>query len=140
MDLELVVMVGIQGSGKTTWVAAHLAATHAVVSKDHWPHARDREALQRRLVSHLLATGRSVVVDNTSPSPADRAALVSIGHARGATVRAVFLDTPFPVCLARNAARAGRARVPVAGMLATRSRLVPPAAAEGFDQVDVVRT
>jgi predicted kinase len=139
MDPELVVMVGIQGSGKTAWVAGHLSGTHAVVSKDHWPRARDREALQRRLVSQLLAAGRSVVVDNTSPSPQDRAALIGVGHARGASVRAVYLDTPFGVCLARNAARAGRARVPVAGMLATRRRLVPPTAAEGFDQVDVIR-
>jgi predicted kinase len=140
MDPEVVVMVGIQGSGKSAWVTAHLAATHAVVSKDNWPHARDLEALQRRLVSHLLAADRSVVVDNTSPSPADRAALVSIGHARGSRVRAVFLDTPFHLCLARNAARTGRARVPLAAMLATRSRLVPPTDAEGFDQVDVIRT
>jgi predicted kinase len=28
MDPELVVMVGIQGSGKTIWVAAHMADTH----------------------------------------------------------------------------------------------------------------
>lgn len=65
-------------------------------------------------------------MDNTSPSSRDRAALISIGHARGARVRAVFLDVPFPVGLARDAARAGRGRIPLAGMLATRSRLVPP--------------
>ncbi|MCW2682624.1 MAG: uncharacterized protein JWP33_537, partial [Blastococcus sp.] len=35
-------MVGLQGSGTSTWVTRHLAGTHVVVSKDHWPNARRR--------------------------------------------------------------------------------------------------
>ncbi|WP_255708371.1 3-oxoacyl-ACP reductase FabG [Blastococcus sp. KM273128] len=136
---ELVVLVGLQGSGKSTWVAAHLAGTHAVVSKDHWPNARRREARQQRLVAELLGAGRSVVVDNTHPAPEDRAALVALGHAAGVPVRAVWLDTPPGVCLARNDARTGRARIPLVGIHATRARFVPPSAGEGFDRVDVVR-
>jgi predicted kinase len=87
-------MVGLQGCGKSTWVAGHLAGTHVVVSKDRWPNARHREQRQRRLVSDLLAAGHSVVVDNTNPSPQDRAPLVAIARAHGAAVRAVFADVP----------------------------------------------
>jgi predicted kinase len=135
---ELVVMVGLQGSGKSTWVRAHLAATHAVVSKDHWPNTRRREARQRRVVAELLAEGRSVVVDNTNPAPEDRAPLVAAARAAGVGVRAVWLDTPVPVCAARNDAREGRARVPPAGLYGTAARFVPPTTEEGFDRVDVV--
>jgi predicted kinase len=133
-------MVGLQGSGKSTWVAARLAGTHTVVSKDHWPNARRREARQRRVVAELLAEGRSVVVDNTNPSPEDRAALISVARSVGVPVRAVWVDTPLAVCRERNDARDGRARVPVPGLLGTAGRLVPPAVDEGFDAVDVVRT
>lgn len=136
---ELVVMVGLQGCGKSTWVARHLAGTHAVVSKDNWPNARHREARQRSLVDALLLAGRSVVVDNTNPSPRDRAPLIRIGQVRSAHIRAVFVDVPLPLCVARNAARTGRAQVPLAGMLATRRRLVPPSTAEGFERVHVVQ-
>jgi predicted kinase len=136
---ELVVMVGLQGCGKSTWVAGHLAGTHVVVSKDHWPNARRREARQRRVVAELLAEGRSVVVDNTNPSVADRAPLVAAARAAGVPVRCVWLDTPWETCLERNETRDGRAKVPLVGLLATRGRFEPPTPEEGFDSLDRVR-
>jgi predicted kinase len=131
-------MVGLQGAGKSTWVAAHLAGTHVVVSKDHWPNARRREARQRRLVAELLAERISVVVDNTNPSPVERAPLISLAAAAGVPVRAVFLDVPLDVCQERNDARTGRARVPEVGLLSTVAKLVPPSTAEGFTEVQIV--
>jgi len=131
-------MVGLQGCGKSTWVRSELAATHEVVSKDHWPNARRREARQRRVVAELLAAGRSVVVDNTNPSADDRAALVALAREAGVPVRAVWVDAPFATCVERNLARTGRARVPWVGVLATADRFEPPTVAEGFDSVLVV--
>ena len=139
MTPELVVMVGLQGCGKSTWVRTHLADTHAVVSKDHWPNARRREARQQRIVAELLTSGRPVVVDNTNPSPEDRAPLLALGAQAGVPVRAVWLDVPLTTCLRRNAAREGRARVPRVGVLATAKRLQRPSLDEGFDSVEVVR-
>ncbi len=132
-------MVGLQGCGKSTWVREQLAGTHRVVSKDHWPRARRREARQQRLVVELLTAGWPVVVDNTNPSEIERAPLVAAARQVGVPVRAVFVDTPPEFCAERNDAREGRARVPLVGLLATRRRFRPPTVDEGFDRVDVVR-
>ena len=132
-------MVGLQGAGKSTWVQEHLAQTHAVVSKDHWPNARRREARQTRVVRDLLAAGRSVVVDNTNPSPEERAALVELASEAGVPARAVWLDLPLETSLSRNLARSGRTQVPTVGVLATLRRFVPPSVDEGLARVDIVR-
>jgi predicted kinase len=131
-------MVGLQGSGKSTWVAGQLADTHVVVSKDHWPNARHREARQRRVVAGLLAEGVSVVVDNTDASPAERAPLLALAAEAGVPARAVFLDVPLEVCRRRNDARTGRTRVPDVGLFSTAARLVPPTTVEGFTDVQVI--
>ena len=132
-------MVGLQGCGKSTWVRQNLAATHAVVSKDHWPNARRKDERQARVVAEHLSGGRSVVVDNTNPRVEDRAPLIELARGAQVAVRAVWLDVELRTCLERNLAREGRARVPIHGVLATRKRLVPPTTDEGFARVDVVR-
>jgi predicted kinase len=103
------------------------------------PRARRREARQRRVVAELLAAGRSVVVDNTNPSAEERAPLIAAAREAGVGVRCVWVDTSLELCLERNEARDGHARVPLVGLYATAGRFVPPSAAEGFDRVDVVR-
>jgi predicted kinase len=135
---ELVVMVGLQGSGKSTLVERLLAGDHVVVSKDHWPNARRREQRQLRVVEEHLLAGRSVVVDNTNASAERRAGLVALAHRLGVPVRAIFVDTPFEVCDERNARRTGVERVPDVGLRSTAQILTAPTLTEGFDAVEVL--
>ncbi|MBF5043489.1 AAA family ATPase [Aggregicoccus sp. 17bor-14] len=136
---ELVLLVGLQAAGKTRFVQERLAATHLHLSKDHWPNARRREARLRRLLAEALARGRSVVVDNTSPTAADRAPLIAIARAHGARVVGLFFAQRLAGCLARNAERTGRARVSDEALCITAARLRPPTLAEGFDALYRVR-
>src|SRR6266550_4602628 len=90
--LELIILTGLQGSGKTTWYRENLAATHVHVSKDLMLNARNRETRQQQQIDEALGAGRSVVVDNTNPSRESRAPLIAIGHRRGARVIAVYFE------------------------------------------------
>lgn len=136
---ELVLFVGLQGAGKTTFFRERFAATHAHVSKDLWPNARRAEARQQRLVDEALAAGRSVVVDNTNPRRADRAPLIALGRGLGARIVGYFFDATTREAVARNAARIGRQRVPDVAIFTTAKRLERPGLDEGFDELWRVR-
>ncbi|MBZ4421024.1 ATP-binding protein [Myxococcus sp. RHSTA-1-4] len=131
--MELVLFIGLQGSGKSSFYRQRFAGTHVLVSKDLWPHARRKEARQRRYISEALAAGRPVVVDNTNPSPEVRAPLISLGREHGARVIGYSFASDLKLCLARNAQREGRARVPEVALFATVKLLRRPERAEGFD-------
>jgi len=137
--MELVLFIGLQGSGKSSFYRERFAGTHVLVSKDLWPHARRRESRQRRLISESLAAGRSVVVDNTNPAIEGRAPLIALGKAHGARVVGYAFESRLEDCLARNAQREGRARVPEVALYATRKVLHWPGRAEGFDALCFVR-
>jgi predicted kinase len=136
--MDLVVLVGLPGSGKTTFYRAHFANTHEHVSKDLFPHASSRDARQQALVAAALDRGRSVVVDNTNPRVSDRRVLIDLARTRGARTVAYVFQVPVATAIARNEARQGRARVPKVAIFTVAKRLEPVTYAEGFDEIFTV--
>ena len=138
--LELVIFVGLPGSGKSTYFREHYAATHVHVSKDLMPNARRRDDRQLIEIDGALRSGKSVVVDNTNPSREVRAPLIALGHMHGAKVVGTFFDVDARTCLARNRQREGRARVPDVAIFTTKKKLQAPELSEGFDELHVITT
>ncbi len=138
MPPELIIFVGLQASGKSTYYHSHLAATHVHVSKDLMKNARNRDEKQQEMIEAALAQGRSVVVDNTNPTPAVRAPLIGIGRRHGARVVACYFETTVKDAVARNRLREGKARVPDVAIFVTAKKMVPPGFDEGFDEVRVI--
>lgn len=134
---ELVILVGLPGSGKTSFVRARLAG-HEHVSKDLMRSTRDRNARQLALVAQALAARRSVVVDNTNLRVVDRAPLIAAAHTARARVAGYFFDATAKECLARNRTREGKARIPEVAIHVARARLEPPTREEGFDALFIV--
>jgi predicted kinase len=133
--MECIIFVGIQGSGKSGFFKERFADTHVRVNRDMLK-TRAREA---RFFTLCLETGQPCVIDNTNPAIADRAPFIAAAKARGFRVVAYFFDVPVKEALARNAARVGKARIPVPGIFRTAKLLQPPVASEGFDEIHRVQ-
>jgi predicted kinase len=139
MSTELVLLIGLQGSGKSSFYRARFAETHDLVSKDLFPNNRNAARRQRLLVEEALRADRSVVVDNTNATLEERAELIALAGTLEARVVAYYFQSRLAECLERNRQREGKARVPDVALYATRKRFRFPALAEGFDELFYVR-
>ena len=132
---EVVILIGLQASGKTTFFRREFASTHVHLSKDLFPNAKRRQARQLRMLGEALEDGRPVVVDNTNPSPEDWAPLIEVARRHGARVKGYWFPPDFVGSQERNALRKGKTRVPDVGLYATLKRLRRPGAEDGFDEL-----
>lgn len=137
--MELVIFIGLQASGKSTFYRQRLAASHVLVSKDCFPNATKPQIRQMKLLDAALAAGQSVVVDNTNPTQASRTPLIAAGRARAATVVGYYFESKVEERLSRNRARAGRSRVSDVAICSTIKVLERPSVKEGFDCLYHVR-
>src|SRR5919198_4615548 len=128
---EVVILVGLQGSGKSTLFRERFAGTHVHISKDRLPRSADKRRRQRQLIGEALSKGQSIAVDNTNPTRVDREEIISQARARGARVIGYYVEAPVADCLRRNALRKGIERVPPAAIYTTLKRLEPPSPDEG---------
>ncbi|HTZ29292.1 MAG TPA: polynucleotide kinase-phosphatase [Streptosporangiaceae bacterium] len=118
-DLSLVALVGVSGSGKSTFAARHFLPTE-VISSDFCrglvaddPNDQSATADAFDVLNHIagkrLAAGRLTVIDATSVQPAARRSLIELARQHHVLAVAIVLDLSEAACAARNAARPDRA-------------------------------
>src|SRR5579863_4515295 len=134
--MEAVILVGIQGAGKSTFYKERFSGTHARINLDELK-TRGRE---QDCFSECLREKRSFVVDNTNTKAADRARYIGAARAAGYRVVGYFLDANLKDAIRRNGQRSGKAKVPVPAIAAALRRLEPMVKDEGFDQIFVVKS
>jgi predicted kinase len=132
--MEAVILIGIQGSGKTTFYRERFSGTHVRISLDDLG-TRERE---RALLRESLKAGRPFVVDNTNVLASERAIYIPAAKAAGFRVIAYHFRVALRAAIARNNRRQRGEIIPVPALIATLKRLQPPTFDEGFDQIYTV--
>lgn len=144
----LAVMVGISGSGKSTYanglktsLNAQLVETDAIRveltgnAEDQSQNARVFQVARKR-VNDYLAQGKNTIIDATSLNVRERKEWIDIGRSNNAEIRAYFIDTPISVCKSQNNKR--ERKVPEWVIDKQANKLYPPVKAEGFDIVTTI--
>ncbi len=144
----LAVMVGISGSGKSTYanglktsLNAQLVETDAIrleltgSAEDQSQNGRVFGVAKKR-VRDYLSQGKNVIIDATSLSVKDRKDWIEIAKETSAEARAYFIDTPVDVCKAQNAKRSRK--VPEWVIDKQANKLHTPTKAEGFDAITTI--
>jgi predicted kinase len=116
-----IILVGLPASGKSTiaadfvrkgWVEANLDNLRQALGLEQGAVTPELLTAHANVIGGALASGTPLVVSDTNINPTFRAALEQRIADAGFTPVVQVVDTPLEVCMARNAAREGFARVP----------------------------
>ncbi|XP_065178968.1 uncharacterized protein F21D5.5-like [Sycon ciliatum] len=138
---EVVVLVGMPASGKSTFSRRYFVEPHGYVHVNRDTLGTQEKCL--RAARDALANGKSVVVDNTNPTPAGRHDFIKVATDAKKQVRCFYLDTPRELAAhlnyyRQNLSKGVDRRIPDVAYNTYKSRFHMPSTGEGFASVTVV--
>ena len=94
-ELEVIILMGVPGSGKTTF--AWNFPEHIHINQDRLGNRNDCINAAKRALSH----GKSIVIDRTNISRSQRKYFLDVAKDYGAKTFCIFLDFPAVECIER---------------------------------------
>jgi predicted kinase len=140
--MELIILIGLQAAGKSTFYRSRFADTYEQISKDLLKNSKNKDKNQQQLerIERAFQEQRSVVVDNTNVTVQDRQLLIDVGRKYHVTITGYYFEPDVLSSRTRNLERDGKAQVPEKVIFITAYKLEPPTYAEGYNTLYNVRS
>ena len=145
---SLVLMMGVPGSGKTTYAKKFIGENDIYVSRDEIrfslvaedePYFSKEDEVLKTFISKvdegIIKAKRYVVADATHLNAGSRAKLLKNLHNKPDKIYVLYVAVPLEVALERNAQRSGRTLVPETSIRNMFQSLTLPRKEEGIDVV-----
>ncbi|GHN00602.1 hypothetical protein WSM22_20910 [Cytophagales bacterium WSM2-2] len=129
--MELIMLIGIPGSGKSSFVKNFLFDDYLRISLDLF-NTRNKE---KRFMELALNLQQRMVIDNTNVSKAERSRYIAEAKIRKFQVTGYYFESQLSICLDRNEKRLGKERIEKVGVIAKFKQLELPGYDEGFDKL-----
>lgn len=133
--MNLVIFIGIQATGKSSFFRERFFRTHVRINLDMLK-TRRRESL---LFTACLVGKTATVVDNTNLTRLDRARYIDPARELGFRIHGYFFESKSAAAMARNAGRGEDERVPELAIRGAARKLELPSLGEGFDTLHFVK-
>lgn len=133
--MELVLFMGIQATGKSSFYRDRFFRTHVRLNLDMLK-TRHRESL---LFAACVEGKARCVVENTNVTREERARYIAPARNAGFRVIGYFFESRVADALERNRHRPEIDRVPDVAILSTSKELELPGRVEGFEELYFVR-
>ena len=130
----MIIMMGIQGSGKSTFCAKNFPEYTRINLDTLRTRKKENDAL-------WLAINRkeNIIIDNTNPTVSDRKKYIEAGKASQYNIIGYFMQSRLQECIERNDARQGKEKIPAIAIACTSNKLEMPSYEEGFDELYFVK-
>ena len=147
---KLYIMMGIPGSGKSTWCRHNIKDTDAYVSRDkirfglvnpNEPYFSKENQVYQEFINTIerkLVKYKNVYADQTSLDSRARRKLITSLHIKPEEIHVIWLNTPMETCLKYNAIRKGVEKVPEQTIRQMYGRLEKPTWSEGVKYLHII--
>lgn len=132
----MVILIGIQGAGKSTFFKKYFADTHIRINLDMLK-TKHREKV---LIEACLEAKQPFVIGKTNATIEQRARYIALAEEYKFSVVGYYFASDLAAAIERNNRRTGKAKIPEKGIHSTYSRLQIPELSEGFDKLFYVKT
>ena len=130
--MEIVVLVGLPGSGKSTWVKENLYDTHVRINLDML-NTRNKET---ELIGKCLKIKQSMVIDNTNITREERKKYIDYANIYNIPIKCVWINRDVKSCISQNRTR--DKVVPNIAIYTKNKKFEEPTLEEGFSDIQII--